>query len=155
MDERVGDDAAQQAFGGKHALPAERPRQQSDEAGEKGDERDGADGFGIRRGDRPRAKPVERVHRQQRGQQKRRDTECLQREIGDNCADHADPVVRGLAGERSGRGVERGIEGRVRQQREDKEDREDENQEADELIEPPVGRRSKWASEIHIGVQSF
>src|ERR1019366_4691267 len=50
--------------------------------------------------------------------------------------------------------VFRRIERRIRYQCEDKEDREDQHQEADQLIEPPVGRRSKSArSDCHVGVR--
>ena len=54
--------------------------------------------------------------------------------------------MRRTSGERSGRGVQRGIERRVRHQREEKEDREDKDQESDQLIEPAVGCRSEWMS---------
>ena len=153
VNQRVGDDSAEQTFGWNHTHPANRPRQQSDEGGEKCDERDGADGLGVGRSDGPRAKPVERIHRQKRRQQEGCDAEELEQDVGDESADDADPVVSGPAGSRRGRGVERGIERRVGNQREDKEDREDEQQEADQLVEPAVRCWREWAREIHSDVR--
>ena len=156
VNQRIGDNAAQQSLGGNHALPAHAPGQQSDEAGEESYQRSRADGLGIRRLNGPRAKPAQRIHRQEGRNQKRRDAEDLQRQVGDQCTEDANPIVRRTSGQRSRCGVQRRIERGVGNQGEDQEDREDEQQEADQLIEPPVGRRSECArTDIHFGVRSF
>ena len=89
------------------------------------------------------------------GKQEGRDAEQLQHEIGDQGADHADPVVRRASGDGLAAVFSEGSSGEYETSGEDKEDREDKNQEADQLVEPPVGRRSKWTSKIHFGVRSF
>ncbi len=102
VNQRVGDDAAQQAFGWNDALPVNGPRQQTNEPRKKCDERDGADRLGVRRADGPRAKPVQRVHHQKGGNQEHRDAEDLQREVGDAYAP-ATPIQ--LCAGRPGSGV--------------------------------------------------
>ena len=155
VNQRVGDDAAQQAFGRDGALPANGPGQQSDEPGEEREQRNRAQRLGVRRADGPRAEPAQRVQHQENRDQENRNAEELQRKIADDGPEHADPVVRRAPGGRIRRGVQRGIERRIRNQCEDKEDREDEHQEADQLIEPPVGRRSKCARNVHFGVRTY
>ena len=128
---------------------------QPDESGEEREQRHRAQRLGVRRTDGPRTEPAQRVKQQKNRYQENRNPEDLQRQIADDGAEDANPVVRRASGGRIGRGVQRRIERRVRNQGEDKEDREDEDQEADQLIEPPVGRRSKCArDDVHFGVRS-
>ena len=106
--------------------------------------------------DGPRAKPAQRIHRQEGRNQKCRDAEDLQRQIATNAPKTPIQLCAGRPASGSRCGVQRRIERRVGNQGEDKEDREDEHQEADQLIEPPVGRRSECArTDIHFGVRSF
>ena len=146
VNQRVGNDAAQQAFGRESRPASERVHGSSPIKPERNVISSGrADRLGVRRADRPRTKPAQRVHRQENRNQESRDAEELQRQVGDESRRRRQSSCAPAARRRSGRGVQRRVERRVRNQCEDKEDREDEHQEADQLIEPPVGRRSECA----------
>ncbi len=131
---------------------ASRPKN----AAEKRKQRHRAQGFRVGRGDRPRAEPAQRVEEHENRYQEHCNSKDLQHQIADDRSEDADPIVRRPSGGRIRGGIERRIKRRVRDQGKEKEDRRNEDQEPDQLIEPPVSRRSKDArDDVHFGVRSY
>ena len=137
---------------GNHVHPAQVSGQQRQHGGNEHHQPDSAEALRQRRLHFHRAEPAHAEHRREDHQQECADAEELQHHVGGECADHADPVARGVRTGQNRGAVPRRIERRIRNEGEEKEERGDAHQEADQLIEPPVPGGNKNACQIiHVG----
>ena len=155
VNERVGDNPAQQTFRRQHALPAHLIGQQSNQPGDERQQRAGAQRF---------------AQGELMGRERNQCSENIARNVGtrnavtpNSCSIRSEinapttPIqlcagrpATGLAAVFSeGSSGEYEMSARTRRIAEDK------NQKPDQLIEPPVGRRSERTGKIHLGVRSF
>ena len=147
MDERVAEDAAEQSLNGKGMLVVQAPGQQSQKRRHEDEQGETAEQLRDRRSSLARAEPAATQQGQHERNQQNGDAIGLQKNIANQGACHADPIVRRLGAGSLGSGIQRRIESGVRDQGERKEGRGGKQQQSHQLIEPAVPGRNQNADD--------
>ena len=113
MDERVAENAAQQSLNGKGMLVEQPPGQQSQKRRHEGEQGETAEQLSDRGSSLARAEPAATQQGQHERNQQNGDAIGLQKDIANEGAGHADPIVRRLGAGSLGSGIQRRIEGGV------------------------------------------